>query len=119
MGLLNRPLLAVADSTTHDILVYNIETSKPIFTFHYHKHPIVGIVFHPLHNFAVSLDKNGTFSYWIPQDGSVPKQFLEFRYLISTDLYLFKKNHVTPMSLSISPNGKYMSVFGLDWKVWI
>ena len=49
----------------------------------------------------------------------IPKQFLEFRYLISTDLYLFKKNHVTPMSLSISPNGKYMSVFGLDWKVWV
>lgn len=111
------PLLAVTNSTTHDINVYDIDESTVKYTFKYHKAPIVGIVYNEAKDYVVSLDKAGVFNYWTPQDGSVPKQHLEYRFQVTTDLITFKKNGVAPLSLSMSRSGARMGVFAADWKV--
>lgn len=117
MGVERSPLLAISDAESHAIGVYSIEKPTPLFAFRYHKQPIVGLLFHPTLNFIVSLDKGGVFAYWVPQDGSLPKNSIEFRFMIATDLYIFRKNKVVPMTLSASLSGNRMAVFALDWKV--
>lgn len=112
-----RPLLAVVNTETNAIHVYDIEESEIVFTFAYHKAPIVGLVYHATNNYVVSLDVSGMFQYWCPLDGSSPKQYLEFKYLFTTDLMVLKKNQLKPLSLSISRTGQWMGVFAGDWKV--
>ena len=116
-GVDRSPLLAISDAESHAIGVYSIEKPEPLFTFRYHKQPIVGLIFHPTLHFLVSLDRSGVFAYWEPQDGALPKNSIEFRFMIATDLYVFRKNKVTPMTLSASLSGNRMAVFALDWKV--
>lgn len=110
-------MLAISDSDSHEIRVFDVEKAASVFTFRFHKQPIVGILFHPSLHFLVSLDQAGVFAYWLPQDGALPKNAVEFRFMIATDLYVFRKNKVQPLSLSASPSGSLMAVFGLDWKV--
>ena len=117
MGVDSSPRLAISDAESHAIGVYSIENPTPLFTFRYHKQPIVGLLFHPTLNFIVSLDQGGVFAYWVPQDGALPKNSIEFRFMIATDLYIFRKNKVVPMTLSASLSGNRMAVFALDWKV--
>lgn len=75
------------------------------------------MVYHTKCDYIISLDKKGVFNYWKPRDGSIPKQDLKYKFQVATDLYLFKKNQVVPLSLSISKGCKWMGVFANDWKV--
>lgn len=102
---------------TNAIHIYDIEESEIKFTFAYHKSPIVGLVYHATNNYVISLDTSGTFQYWYPQDGTNPKEHILFKYQFVTDLVIFKKNNIKPLSLSISRTGQYIGVFGGDWKV--
>lgn len=107
----------MVNSVTHDINVYDIIESTIIYTFKYHKESVVGIIYHTKCDYIISLDKNGVFNYWKPRDGSIPKQDLKYKFQVATDLYLFKKNQVVPLSLSMSKGCKWMGVFANDWKV--
>ena len=102
---------------TNAVNVYDIEESEIKFTFAYHKSPIVGLVYHATDNYIVSLDVSGMFQYWHPQDGSSPKEHLQFIYPFVTDLMVLKKNQLKPLSLSMSRTGQWMGVFAGDWKV--
>ena len=97
--------------------MYDINETKVIYTFKYHKQPVVGIVYNVNQDYVVSLDKSGAFQYWTAQDGTIPKDRLQFKFQITTDLYTFKKKQLTPLSLSISPTGQHMGVFASDWQV--
>lgn len=110
-------MLAVSNSVTHDINVYDIDESSIKYTFKYHKSPIVGVVYNEAKDYVISLDKSGEFNYWQPLDGTVPKQHLKYRFQVTTDLIVLKKNAVAPLSLSISRSGELMGVFAADWKV--
>ena len=109
-------LCAVSDAESNAIHVYSLDASSPRFSFRYHKRPIVGVIYHPTRDFVVSLDQGGVFAFWDPRDGSLPKKSLDFQFQIATDLYVFRKNKVKPLSLSASPSGDRMAVFGIDWK---
>ena len=107
----------MVNAVTHDILVYDIIESAVTYTFKYHKEPVVGLVYHTKSDYVISLDQAGVFNYWKPQDGRIPKEDLQYKFQVATDLYVFKKNHITPLSLSISKGCKWMGVFAKDWKV--
>ena len=97
--------------------MYDIDESSIKYTFKYHKSLIVGVVYNEAKDYVISLDKSGEFNYWQPLDGSVPKQHLKYRFQVTTDLIVLKKNAVAPLSLSISRSGELMGVFAADWKV--
>lgn len=115
---MNRPLLAVVNSVTHDINVYDIIESTIVYSFKYHKDNVIGLIYHSKCNYVISLDRQGCFNYWRPKDGSIPKEDLQYKFQVATDLYLFKKNHIIPLSLSISLGCTWMGVFAKDWHVW-
>ena len=102
---------------TNAINVYDIEESEIKFTFAYHKSPIIGLVYHATDNYVVSLDSSGMFQYWYPQDGSSPKEHLQFKYLFVTDLMVLKKNQLKPLSLSISRTGQWMGFRTVDGSI--
>ena len=110
-------MLAVSNSVTHDINVYDIDESSIKYAFKYHKSPIVGVVYNEAKDYVISLDKSGEFNYWQPLDGTVPTQHLKYRFQVTTDLIVLKKNAVAPLSLSISRSGELTGVFAADWKV--
>ena len=107
----------MVNAVTHDILVYDIIESSVTYTFKYHKESIVGLVYHTKNDYVISLDQGGVFNYWKPQDGRIPKEEIRYKFQVATDLYEFKKNHITPLSLSISRGCAWMGVFARDWKV--
>lgn len=117
MELTNRPLLAIANLDNNTIVVYDINEAEVKYTFAYHKAPIVGIAYNAIHDYVISLDKDGSFQYWCPLDGRNPKEYYQFKYQFATDLVTFRKNHVIPLSFALSRSGQWMGIFGNDWKV--
>ena len=105
------------NATTHDISVYDINEAEVQYVFKYHKGMVVGMVYHVKKNYVISLDKQGVFHYWKPTDGAIPKEDVQYKHQLLTDLYCFRKNKIIPLSLSISKSSEWLGVFASDWQV--
>lgn len=116
------PLLAVSDDTTSLIRVYDGrgERHEPVHTIKgLHRSPITAMAFSDSFDCVVSADEGGMVEYWRP-GGNYDKPDNVFAYKSSTDLFDFKKSKSTPVSLTISPDGKQLATYSLpDRKIRI
>ena len=116
------PLLAVSDDTTSLIRVYDGrgEKHEPVHTLKgLHRSPITAMDFSDSFDCVVSTDEGGMVEYWRP-GGNYDKPDNVFAYKSSTDLFDFKKSKSTPVSVTVSPDGKQFATYSLpDRKIRI
>ncbi|RKF73590.1 Peptidyl-prolyl cis-trans isomerase cyp15 [Golovinomyces cichoracearum] len=103
----SQALLAVSNETNHYIQIYDGggEKQTPIHTItRLHRSTVNLMAFNETYNCVISVDDSDIIEYWSPSE-NYEKPTSVFEFKSSTDLFEFKKNKVTPTSLTISPSG--------------
>ncbi|XP_013137503.1 PREDICTED: peptidylprolyl isomerase domain and WD repeat-containing protein 1 [Papilio polytes] len=113
--------LAISEKSTNKIYVFDGTQSSgtPLHTFEtLHQSVVVTIVYNPVYEVAVSVDKAGIIEYWTgpKHEFQYPKN-VKFQSKLETDLFDFVKNKTYPTALAFSPDGKKMASISLDRKV--
>ncbi|CAG5055808.1 unnamed protein product [Parnassius apollo] len=113
--------LAISEKSTNKIHVFDGTQSSgtPLHTFEtLHQSVVATIVYNPVFEVAVSVDKAGIVEYWTgpKHEFQFPKN-VNFQSKLETDLFDFVKNKTYPTALAFSPDGKKMASISLDRKV--
>ena len=76
------------------------------------------MVYNPIFDVVISADIGGMVEYWRGHKGDyeVPKN-VAFDSKLDTDLFEFAKNKTYPMSMTVSPDGKFFATLGEDKKI--
>lgn len=112
-----------SEKSTNKIYVFDGTQSSgtPLHTFEtLHQSVVVTIVYNPVYEVAVSVDKAGIIEYWTgpKHEFQYPKN-VKFQSKLETDLFDFVKNKTYPTALAFSPDGKKMASISLDRKVFL
>ncbi|KAI5795087.1 hypothetical protein EDC01DRAFT_705710 [Geopyxis carbonaria] len=109
------PLLAVSDSLTPTITIYDARADAPraVHTLtHLHRAIVHLIALNSKYNCVISADESGMVEYWTPSAASnfaAPPSVFEFK--ASTGLFAFKKSKSIPTSIVISPTQESWAAF--------
>ncbi len=114
--------LAIADSTTPTIHLYDMRSGSPdpYATARIHTAPVSLMRYNPAADVVVSVDTKGVIEYWVPSPGGgygFPEDntMVGFRSKLDTDLYALAKAKAVGRSLDVSPDGSQFSILGSDW----
>ncbi|CAK1584908.1 unnamed protein product [Parnassius mnemosyne] len=113
--------LAISEKSSNKIHVFDGTQSSgtPLHTFEtLHQSVVATIVYNPVFEVAVSVDKAGIVEYWTgPKHEFQFPRNVNFQSKLETDLFDFVKNKTYPTALAFSPDGKKMASISLDRKV--
>ncbi|ODM89522.1 Peptidylprolyl isomerase domain and WD repeat-containing protein 1 [Orchesella cincta] len=116
--------LAVAPTAVPMIHIYSAhqEGSTPLKTLDniHRTHPVLVLKYNPVFETVLSVDSKGMIEYWTGSkyDFEFPKN-VQFDSKLDTDLFLFVKDNVNVLSLTISPNGRLFAAAGANRKIYV
>ncbi|KAI6246533.1 Peptidyl-prolyl cis-trans isomerase cyp15 [Erysiphe necator] len=108
----SQSLLAVSNEANSHIQIYDGggENQAPIHTItRLHRSIVTLMAFNDTYDCVISIDDSSMIEYWSPSE-DYEKPTNVFNFKSSTDLYEFKKNKVSPTSLTISPSGSQFCI---------
>lgn len=113
------PLVAIAAIESPSIHIFDSRSpdSTPLATIALHRHPVHLMRFNPAANAVVSCDVGGGIEYWsaAPETNyEFPASAVSFKFKMDTDLLLFMRNKIRPVSLAISPTGDRFATLASD-----
>ncbi|RKF55505.1 Peptidyl-prolyl cis-trans isomerase cyp15 [Erysiphe neolycopersici] len=103
----SQALLAVSNESNSYIQIYDGggEIQTPVHTItRLHRSSVNLMAFNDTYDCVVSVDDSSMIEYWSPSE-NYEKPNNVFNFKSSTDLFEFKKNKVTPTSITMSPSG--------------
>jgi len=119
----SKTLLAISSRESSEINIYDStsesNSEKSLHCLKLHRKPVHLIKFNPVYHTIISADIGGGLEYWDHEEPFGEPNHLEFTMKLDTDLYDFMKNKTVPISLEVSPNGKFISSMGRDKKLRI
>jgi peptidylprolyl isomerase domain and WD repeat-containing protein 1 len=116
------PVLVVADSLTPKIYIFDprAETNEPLRILDtVHKVSVEILVYNSEWDSFISSDKLGMIEYWQLSEEGQNKPAGVFEMKSTTNLYDYRKNKVTPRSISMSRDGQKFAVLSSDQKIAI
>ena len=115
--------VAVSFVDTKTIHVYDgkSDSNTPLKVLNkLHMKPVTAMSYNVIFGVAISADKGGMIEYWMgpKRDYKIPdKKVVMFDSKLDTDLFDLAKNKTYPLSISVSPNGKFIAIYGADRKI--
>ena len=106
--------LAVTEKDTGNIHILKAESKGEVLkTIKIHNFQITAMKFNEVYNTLITIDNSGMIEYSDVDTWEQPNN-VKFAYKAETDLYTLTQNKLICLSLSISPNGKYMGMMCKD-----
>lgn len=114
------PELAVADSATPNIFIYDGRgTSEPLRCLDkIHMKPVRLMLYCSAYDVVISCDEAAMIEYWsgFANDYGFPKS-VSFESKVETDLYEFAKKKTQPLNMTLSPRGDVFATMAEDRKI--
>lgn len=111
-----------APASKSEIHIYSAhqEGNVPLKTLDniHRTHPVILIKYNAVFEAILSVDTKGMIEYWTGSkfEYEFPKT-VQFDSKLDTDLFLFAKDNINVLSLTISPNGRLFAAAGANRKV--
>ncbi|POS84808.1 Cyclophilin-like protein [Erysiphe pulchra] len=108
----SQALLAVSNEANSYIQIYDGggDTQTPVHTItRLHRSIVTLMAFNDTYDCVISVDDSSMIEYWSPRE-NYEKPNNVFNFKSSTDLFEFKKNKVTPTSITMSPSGSQFCI---------
>mmetsp|Transcript_12389 Transcript_12389/g.34796 ORF Transcript_12389/g.34796 Transcript_12389/m.34796 type:complete len:620 (-) Transcript_12389:303-2162(-) len=112
--------LAISDSESPKIHVFDVSTGSndPVACIEgSHRAPVVSMKYNAAYNCLISSDSMGVIEYWDASVYVFPKDTVQFKFKLDTDLYALAKAKTTAPSLEVSSDGSKFVSFCADRKV--
>lgn len=108
----SQALLAVSNEANPYIQIYDGggDTQTPVHIItRLHRSIVILMAFNDTYDCVISVDDSSMIEYWSPRE-NYEKPNNVFNFKSSTDLFEFKKNKVTPTSITMSPSGSHFCI---------
>jgi len=107
-------ILVVTEKNSGNMHIIKGESKGEILkTIKIHSFPILVMKFNVVYNTLITIDQSGMIEYSEPQTSELPST-VNFKYKAETDLYTLSQNKLTCLSLTVSPNGRFMAMMCKD-----
>lgn len=106
-------LVAVADSASASVHVYDVQRGERVHSFAPHAAPVLCMRLNAAFDCVVSTDATGGIEFWSTLSFDQPT-FLDFSFKAETDLYVLASKSTSAASLAISRDGKLVAMLCKD-----